>query len=96
MYYLATHPNIQEKARKEVLSVLGDDPEDIIPTDKELKQMDYLNNCIKETMRVNPPTSGNLPRVASKDTQIGNVFVPKGTMINLVSQQHTQIYKDMH
>ncbi|CEI87192.1 hypothetical protein RMCBS344292_01611 [Rhizopus microsporus] len=97
LYYLATHPNIQEKARKEVLSILGDDPEDIIPTDKELKQMDYLNNCIKETMRANPPTSGNLPRVASRDTQIGNVFVPRGTMINLelYSAHHMDKYWDL-
>ncbi|ORE01264.1 cytochrome P450 [Rhizopus microsporus var. microsporus] len=97
LYYLATHPNIQEKARKEVLSVLGDDPEDIIPTDKELKQMDYLNNCIKETMRINPPTSGNLPRVASRDTHIGNIFIPKGTMINLelYSAHHLDKYWDL-
>ncbi|CEG83885.1 hypothetical protein RMATCC62417_17751 [Rhizopus microsporus] len=97
LYYLATHLNIQEKARKEVLSVLGDDPEDIIPTDKELKQMGYLNNCIKETMRINPPTSGNLPRVASRDTRIGNIFVPKGTMINLelYSAHHLDKYWDL-
>jgi cytochrome P450 len=76
---------IQEKARQEVLLVLGDTPEDVIPTDRELKQMTYLNNCIKETMRINPPTSGNLPRVVTKDTQLGNFFIPKETRVTLVS-----------
>lgn len=85
MYYLAADQEIQEKARQEVLQVLGDTPEDIIPTDRELKQMEYLNNCIKETMRINPPTSGNLPRVVTKDTHLGTFFIPKETRVALVN-----------
>ncbi|KAI9487372.1 MAG: cytochrome P450 [Benjaminiella poitrasii] len=72
---------VAEKARAEVIKVLGDSPEDIIPTDMELKQMKYLNYCIQETMRINPPTSGNLPRVVTKDTNLGNYFIPKETRV---------------
>lgn len=85
MYYLAANQHFQEKAREEVLSVLGDTNEDIIPTAEELKQMEFLNNCIKETMRINPPTSGNLPRVVTKDTNLGNFFIPKETRVAIVS-----------
>ncbi|RCI03661.1 cytochrome P450-dit2 [Rhizopus stolonifer] len=74
LYYLAVNPDIQEKARQEVVSILGDDLEDVLPTEKELKQMTFLNYCIKETMRINPPTSGNLPRTTSKDTYIENYW----------------------
>lgn len=85
MYYLAVNPTIQDKARQEVLSVLGDTPEDIIPIDTELNQMTYLNDCIRETMRINPPTSGNLPRVVTEDTNFGGYFIPKNTSVAIVS-----------
>ncbi|KAI9484646.1 cytochrome P450 [Zychaea mexicana] len=81
MYYLAEHPDMQERARQEVISVLGDAYQDILPTADQLRQMPFLNNCIKETMRINPPTSGNLPRIAACDTHIGHHFIPEGTPI---------------
>lgn len=85
MYYLAADQDIQDRARTEVLSVLGDSNKKIILTDGELKQMYFLNNCIKETMRINPPTSGNIHRIVTKDTQTGDLFIPKDTYIALVS-----------
>lgn len=83
LYYLAVNPDIQEKARAEVISVLGDAPMDIHPTLEQLRAMPYLNQCIKETMRINPPTSGNLPRICTKDTYIGQFFIPKGTPLSM-------------
>ncbi|KAI7898137.1 cytochrome P450 [Cokeromyces recurvatus] len=79
-----------------VFFVAGDSPEDIIPTDLELKQMKYLNNCILETMRINPPTSGNLPRIVTKDTNIGGFFIPKETRvaIELYCTHHLNNYWD--
>ncbi|EPB83718.1 hypothetical protein HMPREF1544_09512 [Mucor circinelloides 1006PhL] len=96
MYYLAANPDIQDRARQEVLDVMGDSPEDVIPTREELKQMEYLDNCIHETMRINPPTSGNLPRVVTKDTNLGGFFVPKETRISieLYSVHHIAKYWD--
>jgi cytochrome P450 len=86
MYYLAVNPEIQDKARQEVLSVLGDAPEDVIPLDTELNQMTYLNDCIRETMRINPPTSGNIPRIVTEDTNFGGYFIPKSTTVGIVSK----------
>lgn len=94
LYYLAAHPEIQERARAEVISVLGDDPEDVLPTQEQLRQMPYLNNCIKEAMRINPPTSGNLPRLCARDTYLGNHFIPKGATLamELYSLHHLPKY----
>lgn len=83
LYYLAVNPDIQEKARAEVISVLGDAPMDIHPTQEQLRAMPYLNQCIKEAMRINPPTSGNLSRICTKDTYVGSFFIPKGTRLSL-------------
>lgn len=84
MYYFAANPDIQERARQEVIAILGDEPKDIIPTAEQLRQMTFLDNCIKETLRINPPTSGNLPRIVSRDTFLGDFFIPKGTPLSLV------------
>lgn len=48
LYYLSTHLDIQEKARKEVLEILGDNDQDVYPTTEQIKKMKYLNQIIKE------------------------------------------------
>lgn len=95
LYYLATHPDIQTKLREEVISIMGDAPEDVIPTDEQLRQMTFLDCCIKETMRINPPTSGNQLRYAAKDTTLGDFVIPKGTNMQMVSDlvRHTMSCK---
>lgn len=45
---MGRNKNIQEKARKEVLSVLGDEAKDVLPTKEDLKKMKYLDAVIKE------------------------------------------------
>ncbi|KAG2181485.1 hypothetical protein INT44_008298 [Umbelopsis vinacea] len=83
LYYLAVNPKHQQRLREEVISVMGDTPEDVIPTDEQLRQMKFLDRCIKETMRINPPTSGNQLRTAAEDTTLGNFFIPKGTDLGM-------------
>jgi hypothetical protein len=48
LYALAMDKNIQNKARQEVLKVLGDEPEDVLPTMEDLRQITYLDMVIKE------------------------------------------------
>lgn len=84
LYYLAVNPEYQHRLREEVISVMGDAPEDIIPTDEQLRQIKFLDCCIKETMRINPPTSGNQLRTAAVDTTLGKFFIPKGTDLTMV------------
>lgn len=85
LYFLAVNPDIQQRLREEVIDVIGDAPEDIIPTDEQLRKMSYLDCCIKETLRINPPTSGNQLRYAAKDATLGKFFVPKGTDMMMVT-----------
>ena len=42
---------IQQRAREEVISIFGDAPEDIIPSFDQLKQLDYINQIIKEVTK---------------------------------------------
>ncbi|KAI8577964.1 hypothetical protein K450DRAFT_249249 [Umbelopsis ramanniana AG] len=83
LYYLAVNPKHQQRLREEVISIMGDAPEDAIPTDEQLRQMKFLECCIKESMRINPPTSGNQLRTAAEDTTLGNFFIPKGTDLGM-------------
>ncbi|CAO3620410.1 unnamed protein product [Cunninghamella blakesleeana] len=87
-YYLAKHPDIQEKARQEVNNVLfpnGEEPrDDIIPTIEQTKQFVYLNQVMKETLRMNGSVVALIsPRQATQDTYLNDFFIPKGTLVNI-------------
>jgi cytochrome P450 len=43
--------------------------------------MTYINQIIKETLRINGPATRVLPRVAKEDTDLGGKFIPKGTWL---------------
>jgi hypothetical protein len=45
---MGRNKEIQKKAREEVLSILGNKPEDVLPTKEDLKEMKYLDAVIKE------------------------------------------------
>ncbi|CAG8706731.1 790_t:CDS:10, partial [Funneliformis caledonium] len=73
-YFLAKYPEMQERARKEVISVLGNEP--IIPTSEQLKEMKYINAVIKESLRIYPPSTGIVPRKLTKPMKIGPYLIP--------------------
>jgi len=75
---LATHPEIQNKARQEVLSKVLDEL-----TYESLKDLEYIEYIIKETMRLHPPVPAIGQRLIPKDTLIGDWFIPADTMINI-------------
>ncbi|CAF1486731.1 unnamed protein product [Adineta steineri] len=82
---MATEPVIQEKIYQEVRQELGDDE----VTYEKLNQLQYLDMVINETLRMYPPVL-RLDRVASKDYQLGNYLIPKGTII------HAPVYPIHH
>ncbi|CAO3591573.1 unnamed protein product [Absidia cylindrospora] len=90
IYHLATHPMIQQKARHEALSILGDDPEDVFPTIAEIKRFKYIDQIIKETLRFHAPAINGFPRVVTEDTELAGVFLPKGTpvLVNTYDLHH--------
>ncbi|MGE4429035.1 MAG: cytochrome P450, partial [Solirubrobacteraceae bacterium] len=73
VYYLAKHPEWQERLREECRAV-GVERIDYSNVD-ELPLMDL---CFRETLRINAPV-GILGRRAIKDTELDGRFVPKGT-----------------
>ncbi|CEP19504.1 hypothetical protein [Parasitella parasitica] len=81
IYELAINQEIQEKARKEIISILGDGTTDVLPTPEQLSKMDYLNMVIKETLRLHSPVPISSPRIASEDCMLGQTFIPKGSTI---------------
>ncbi|CAO3597962.1 unnamed protein product [Absidia cylindrospora] len=88
VYYLAKYPEIQEKARQEVNSILCPDGEDqkqdIIATFEQTKEFVYLNQVIKETLRLSGSVVNLVtPRRATADVNLGNVYIPKNTLVNV-------------
>ncbi|CAO3624124.1 unnamed protein product [Cunninghamella echinulata] len=87
-YFLAKNPDIQEKARQEIIRVLcpnGEEPmEEIIPTIDQTKEFVYLNQIIKEGLRINGTVNFlPTPRITSRDIELDGKYVPKGTMVNV-------------
>ncbi|KAI8089192.1 cytochrome P450 [Halteromyces radiatus] len=82
MYELAVNPDMQEKARREVISILGDKPVDVLPTNEDTKKMNYLNAVMKETMRLHNPVLGTTAREVMEDTYLGQIFLPRGSLVS--------------
>lgn len=85
-FMLVRHPDKLSKVKKEILATFGDRVE---VSRTELKGMIYLQNVLKETLRLYPSVPVN-SRTATKDTflPVGGgsdlqspVFVPKGTAV---------------
>jgi len=87
-YYLAKFPEIQEKVRQEVISVIGESASSIattaIPTQADLKRMPYLTAVIKEALRIHPPLSILNPRKLQTDVVLSDGRqLPKGAYMSI-------------
>ncbi|KAF0536473.1 cytochrome P450 [Gigaspora margarita] len=80
LYLLAVNKNVQEKAREEVLRVLGDD---LIPSSEQHASLKYLNMIIRENLRLYPSVGGLPLRVVTEDIKLKNFLIPTGTTISL-------------
>jgi cytochrome P450 len=77
IHLLWSHPSSLARVRDEVRVVI---PAGELPTMEQLDRMAYLEACAHETMRLKPvaPFMGLQPL---RDTVIGDVQVPKGTLV---------------
>ncbi|CAG8700599.1 21737_t:CDS:10, partial [Dentiscutata erythropus] len=80
LYLLAIHKNVQEKAREEILRVLGDN---LTPSQEQHASLKYLNLIIRENLRLYPPAGGLPLRVLAEDLKHKNFLIPAGTPISL-------------
>uniref|UniRef100_A0A914CI65 Cytochrome P450 n=1 Tax=Acrobeloides nanus TaxID=290746 RepID=A0A914CI65_9BILA len=75
---MATHPEIQELVYKEIYDRFGDSDREV--TLEDLKELKYLERCLKEAMRLFPPVP-MVHRALREDLKMGNKIVPKGAMV---------------
>ncbi|CDS03773.1 hypothetical protein LRAMOSA01174 [Lichtheimia ramosa] len=83
IYELAVNQDVQAKARKEAIQVLGEASENIVPTAEQTREMTYINMVIKENLRIHPPAPGSATRIAQEDTELAGEVIPKGTRVVL-------------
>ncbi|KXN72734.1 cytochrome P450, partial [Conidiobolus coronatus NRRL 28638] len=88
LHLLAEHPEVQEKMRKEVLTVFGKDEykngKFQIPTNEQLNKLEYTYAVMQETMRLYPAVSVINHRVALKDIHHRGHTIPAGTLVNTI------------
>ena len=76
LHLLAEHPEIQRRCFEDIINVSGDED----ATSDQLKEMKFLEACVKEALRMYSPAP-NVARTVKEDTTIGGYFFPKGTMV---------------
>jgi benzoate 4-monooxygenase len=83
LFHCLEHPEVVEKLRKELDTALPDI--DMVPTYAAVKDLPYLDNVIKETMRIHSTSSLGLPRVIPPGPGItlnGHHF-PQGVVLSV-------------
>uniref|UniRef100_A0A914X3Y5 Uncharacterized protein n=1 Tax=Plectus sambesii TaxID=2011161 RepID=A0A914X3Y5_9BILA len=81
LWILGHHPYIQKKIFAELDEIFGDSDRPITPDD--LKEMKYLERCIKEGLRLCPPVP-LFARNVTEDTLVQGYTIPKGSTVVLV------------
>jgi len=76
LYLLCKHPVVMEKVKSEMDQVLGDE----LPTKSQLNQLNYMDQIIKESLRLFPPIHA-ANRVAGSDLNLQGCPVNKGTRV---------------
>ncbi|KAI1892066.1 hypothetical protein AGOR_G00150150 [Albula goreensis] len=78
LLYMIKNPKIQEKVQAEIDKVIGQSRP---PSVADRANMPYTDAVIHETQRMGNILPLNLPRMATKDTKVGEYIIPKGTMV---------------
>ncbi|MDQ7085953.1 MAG: cytochrome P450 [Sulfurovum sp.] len=74
LYLLGLYPKEQEKAYQELLCICGNEAFSV----SNIKELHFISNVFKESLRLYPPVSF-LPRVSARDTTMRDKVVKKGT-----------------
>lgn len=80
-YHLAAEPSITQKLRHELRGLLGDD---VQVNHLKIQDAPFLNGCINETLRLNPPIpSGVFRKTPKEGVYVGETFIPGNTHIQM-------------
>ncbi|XP_038713596.1 cytochrome P450 CYP749A22-like [Tripterygium wilfordii] len=75
---LASHPDWQEEARKEVLMIFGQQN----PNSDGIAKLKIIGMVINETLRLYPPALG-FHRKANREVQLGKLTLPAGILFHI-------------
>ncbi|TKR87421.1 hypothetical protein L596_011821 [Steinernema carpocapsae] len=78
IWLLAQFPHLQSKIHEELDAVFGDSQRSATPED--LRQLPYLDKCIKEALRLAPPVPV-VGRVLTEDVEHKGKVIPKGVTV---------------
>lgn len=78
LFLLAQHPDHQQRCVDELNEIFKDD--DRMPTSKDICEMRYLEQCIKETLRMYPSVP-IFARKISEDITCGEYNIPSGSNV---------------
>lgn len=87
LWILAKHPEIQQKIRNEIDSVIStfDDLKH-----EDLNKLEYFNAFFKESLRVYPTAPQVIPRVSARDHLVDDLPIPKGAFVSNLTIQHNE------
>ncbi|MDX1947713.1 MAG: cytochrome P450 [Pirellulaceae bacterium] len=77
LYLLATHAEIRRRVAEEIDAVLGSRT----PTMPDLPRLGYIEQVIKESMRLYPPAWVLFAREAIEDVEVGGYLLPRGAWV---------------
>lgn len=78
LFLLAQNANCQQKCYNEIMDIFDDDNRS--PTMKDLREMRYLEQCIKETLRLYPSVP-LIARQLTEDIRVNKYTIPSGSNI---------------
>lgn len=80
LYFLAKHKDVQHRLRKEVAEKYGKNKSVDFET---LNDMEYLDSFLKETLRLQPPTSLLYQRKVKESMSLVDIKLKKGDRVNV-------------
>lgn len=82
LYQLLRNPNILQKLRNELDTVL--DPDEVVAPYEKVKHLPYLRACLDESLRLFPPTPQGLTRATPPEgLTIMGQYVPGNTTVSI-------------
>ena len=92
LYLLGQHTDITRRVQDEIDTIAGDD----IPTYKTISQLKYLDQVIKESLRLYPPIHAGM-RIAATDLTFQDYHISAGTRVMYsiyLSHRQTEYWPD--
>ena len=78
-YYLARNPAVRKRLEQEVDEVLGNRP----LRGSDFGELRYAQAVCRELLRVQPPATALVPRIALEDSVLGGYRIPRGTVVQV-------------